>query len=552
MHEPYLTPLDCLYKWEKTRPNDIYLKQPRNRIWQEYSWKDVADEARSMANALADLDVKKGDRVAIISKNCAEWIISDLAIMMNGAISVPLYPTQSDEAIQYVLEHSGAAVAFLGKLDNPEHMQKIIPVNIKKIGFNYEGIHAPLMWNDLIKHFAPVVKPYHPTLDDIYTLIYTSGTTGNPKGVVNTYSAASYAATQNLTNFSVNSQDHVLSFLPLAHVAERILVELPSLYGGFTVSFSESLETFPQDLWLVKPTRFFAVPRLWTKYRMAILENIPQKKLDILLSIPLVSGYIKKKIRKSLGLENATICASGAAPLAMPVLQWFKRLGITIQEGYGMSENWGYASFNTVGNIQLGTVGKPSPGADIKISEIGEILIKSPATMQGYYLDEEKTREVIKDGYYHTGDKGQLCKDGFLTITGRIKDTFKTSKGEFINPSHIENLLAENTGIEQLCVLGLGLPQPLALVVLSAQAKAKPQQQVTEELRHTFDKVNSVLKSHEVLNGLVVVKDEWLPENNLMTPTLKVKRNEVADRYQAIIQKYADSKTVVWESSHSL
>ncbi len=547
MPEQYLTPLDCLYKWEKTRPNDIYLRQPRNRIWQEYSWKDVADEARRMAAALAELDIKKGDRVAIISKNCAEWIISDLAIMMNGAISVPLYPTQSDETIQFVLEHCGASVAFLGKLDNPQHIQKLIPAKIRQIGFNYPGIDAPLMWNELIKHFSPLVNAYHPTLDDIFTLIYTSGTTGNPKGVVNNYRSAAFTVTQHVKTFALKQKDHAISFLPLAHVAERVMVELPSLYAGYTVSFAESLDTFAEDVCLVKPTRFFSVPRLWTKFQMGVLEKIPQKKLDTLFKIPLVRGFIKKKILRGLGLDNAVMCISGAAPLAASVIQWYQRLGINIQEAYGMSENWSYGSANRVDDIRIGTVGQPLPGCEVKISELGEILIKSPATMQGYYLDEEKTREVIKDGYYHTGDKGQLCKDGFLTITGRIKDTFKTSKGEFITPSHIENLLAENTSIEQLCVLGLGLAQPLALVVLSEQAKTKPQHEVAHELRNTFCSVNRKLESHEVLNALVVVKDNWLPENGLMTPTLKVKRNEIADHYQATIEKHAESKTVVWE-----
>jgi len=547
MTEQYLTPLDCLYRWEKECPEDIYLRQPRNRIWQEYSWQDVADEARQMAAALKKLNIKKGHRVAIISKNCAEWIISDLAIMMNGAISVPLYPTQSDESMQYILQHSGASVVFVGKLDNPEQVQTIIPENITQIGFNYDGIHAPLMWNDLIQQHAPLANPYHPRLDDIFTIVYTSGTTGNPKGVVNNYRSASFAATQGVNNFGLSQKDHAISFLPLAHVAERVMVELPSLYAGYTVSFAESLETFAQDVRLVNPTRFFSVPRLWSKFQMGILEKLPQKKLDVLLSIPLVSGFIKKKIRKGLGLDNANMFISGAAPLAVPVMQWFQRLGINIQEGYGMSENWAYCSVNRNEDIRLGTVGQPLNGCNIKISDIGEILIKSPATMQGYYLDEEKTHEVIKEGFYHTGDKGQLCQDGFLTITGRIKDTFKTSKGEFITPSHIENLLAENTNIEQLCVMGLGLAQPMALVVLSEQAQQKPKQQVSDELKTTLHKVNNILKSHEVLNGLIVVKEEWLPENNLLTPTLKVKRNEVAQRYQAIVNEYAEAKTVVWE-----
>ncbi len=547
MTKPYLTPLECLYKWENTRPEYIYLRQPRNRIWQEYSFKDVAYEARCMAEALRSLDVKKGDRVAILSKNCAEWIISDLAIMMLGAISVPLYPTQSDDSIKYVLEHSDASIVFVGKLDNPKHVQTIIPQKIQQIGFNYDGITAPLMWNDLVKQHDPLAQPYLPTYEDIYTIVYTSGTTGNPKGVINNYYAASFAATQGVNSFGLTQQDHAISFLPLAHVAERVLVELPSLYAGYTVSFAESLETFAQDLQLVNPTRFFSVPRLWTKFQMGILEKLPQKKLNLLLSIPFVAGLVKKKIRKGLGLDNSNMFISGAAPLAVSVMEWFARLDIHIQEGYGMSENLAYGSVNRSEDNRFGTVGQPLEDCEIKISDIGEILIKSPATMQGYYLDDAKTKEVLKDGFYHTGDKGELCEDGFLKITGRIKDTFKTAKGEFITPSHIENMLVENTNIEQLCVLGLGLPQPMALIVLSEQAQTKPQQQVSDELTITFNKVNKTLNSHEVLNGLIIVKEEWLPENGLMTPTLKVKRNEVAQHYQEIVEQYAESKAVVWE-----
>ena len=542
-----ITPLDCLYKWEKLVPNKVYLRQPRNRIWQEYSWKQVADEARSMAAAIADLNLEKGSRIAIISKNCAEWIISDLAIMMSGCISVPLYPTQSDESIQFVLEHSGASLVFVGKLDNPEQIQRIVPDNITQIGFNYEGIHAPLMWNDLIKKYAPIENAYQPKMDDIFTITYTSGTTGHPKGVVNDYKSASFVLNNSVKQFNLTPNDHSMSFLPLAHVAERVMVELPSLYVGFTVSFTESLATFAQDLRMVNPSRFFSVPRLWTKFQMGILEKMPQSKLDTLLSIPLLSWYVKKKIRKGLGLDNAKTFISGAAPLSPSVMEWFSRLGINIQEGYGMSENWAYGSVNPKDDIRIGTVGKAMPKSEIKISEIGEILIKSPATMRGYYLDEEKTSEVIINDFYHTGDKGEICKDGYIKITGRIKDTFKTAKGEFITPSLIESLVLENTHIEQVCVMGLGMPQPMALVVLSEQAQTLSRAEVNHGLEKTLATVNKQVKSHEVLNGLFVVKDEWLPENGLMTPTLKVKRNEVAAYYQSLVEEHAEAKAVVWE-----
>ncbi len=543
----YLTPVECLHKWEHEAPEKICLRQPRNRIWQEYSWEQVADEVRRMAAALMALKLEKGSRVAIISKNCAEWIMADLAIMMSGCISVPLYPMQSLDSMKFVLEHSGASLVFVGKLDNPQQVQGIIPASVTQVGFNYANVHTPHMWNDLIKQHEPIESPYEPSLDDTFTIVYTSGTTGNPKGVVHNFRSASFSVTQNLIEFKVTPYEHFLSYLPLAHVVERMFVEMGGIYAGFCVSFVESLDTFAEDLRLVSPTRFIGVPRIWSKFQQLILEKLPQKKLDTLLNIPLIGWLVKKKIRRSLGLNNTTMQGSGAAPLPVAVLEWFSRLDIDILEGYGMTENLCYGSCNPADDIRFGTVGKLYRLGEAKISAQGEVLLKSQANMQGYYLDDEKTQEVMQGGYYHTGDKGEISSDGYLTLLGRIKDTFKTAKGEFITPSFIEGLLAVNTSIEQVCVLGLGLPQPLALVVLSAQAQAKSKQVMTQELETTFHGVNKRLSSHEVLNGLIVVKEEWLPGNGLMTPTLKIKRNQVAEHYRTLVEKNAEVKAIVWE-----
>jgi len=547
MTNNYKTPLECLYHWEKTASNHVYLKQPRNRQWYEYTWKEVGQQARRMASALADLGLERGDKVAIISKNCAEWIISDLAIMMGGYVSVPLYPLQSDDSMRYVLEHSGSKVIFVGKLDNPKQVQSILPNNITKIGYNYDGIHTELKWNDLIKEYDPIAKDHYPAMDDIFTIVYTSGTTGNPKGVVHTYKSASFSGSNGVKTFNVNQQDSYLSFLPLAHVAERILVELSSLYSGAEVSFAESLDTFAEDLQIVSPTRFFSVPRLWSKFQMGVLEKLPQKKLDKLLRIPLLNRVVKKKIRKGLGLDNSTMVIAGAAPMPIPVLKWFAKLDIHIQEGYGMSENFAYGCINRKESIRMGTVGTQMPGGEVKISEEGEILFKSDALMEGYYLEDEKTAEVIKGGYYYTGDAGFIDDEGFVKVTGRIKDNFKTSKGEFVEPAKIEGLLAENTDVEQICVVGLGMVQPICLAVLSEAAREKSKDVVHEDLKKTLSTVNSALQSHEVLNGLIVVKDDWTPENGFMTPTLKIKRHEVSTRYKDLVEQHAECKEVVWE-----
>jgi len=547
MTTEFPTILEKFYYWEQTTPNDVFLRQPINRIWREYTWEEVGNQARRIASALKDLGLPEGSRIALISKNCAEWFIADLAIMLNGFISVPLYAQQPDDAMRYVLNHSGAEVVFVGKLDDPAHIQSIIPDNITQIAMPYEGVSTELQWNDLLTKYSPLAENYYPTLDDIFTLIYTSGTTGNPKGVVHTYRKPAFVIEHGMPEFNVKRKDSLFSFLPLAHVVERMLVEVGSFYTGNTVSFSESLETFSQDLYQVQPTVFFSVPRLWTKFQFGILEKMPQGKLDKLLSIPLINGFVKKRIRKALGLSRAHLILSGAAPVPVPMMEWFGKIGINIQEAYGATEALCYGFFNRKDDIRMGTVGKPLPELDVKLDENGEILLRCGSVMVGYYMEPDKTEETMVDGYYRTGDVGEFDNDGYLKITGRIKDAFKTQKGEFVSPAEIENKFAENTFIEQICILGRGLVQPLALVMLSESAQSHPKQYVHKKLKHTMDKINQDLKSHEVLNGMIVVKDEWLPDNGFMTPTLKIKRNIMEKYYQPLMEQYSECREVVWE-----
>ena len=548
MLEPVQTPLDYLYRWEKLDPHGCYLRQPCNGEWHEYTWREVADTARRVASALQSLGVKKGGRVAILSKNCAEWIIADLAMMMAGAISVPLFPMQSKESMLHVLEHSEASVLFLGKLDNLPEVINDLSDSITTIGFNYDGVEAQLKWDDVVKKYSPIMEPCRPELESIFTIVYTSGTTGYPKGVQHSYRAISFVSSNNVKESNLNQNDRFLSFLPLAHVAERVLVEFSSLYAGCAVSFVESLDTFANDIKHIKPTVFGAVPRIWVKLQMKVLEKISQETLINILRVPILGWFVKRKIRRNLGLEKVKDFISGAAPLPESVMVFFRRLGINIQELYGMTENLAYGTFNKKEDIRFGTVGTNRLGGEMKISDEGEVLFRSPAIMKGYYLDKEKTYEVIDYlDFYHTGDAGEICEDGFLKITGRIKDTFKTSKGEFITPTIIEEMLSENTSIEQVCVVGLGMPQPMALVVLSESARSMPKDELSNDLFSTYQKVNAGLKSHETINSLIVVKDEWVPGDYFMTPTLKIKRNELFDNYRHILDRNSEVRGVVWE-----
>ncbi|HEY1077756.1 MAG TPA: AMP-binding protein, partial [Fontimonas sp.] len=323
-----------------------------------------------------------------------------------------------------------------------------------------------------------------------------------------------------------------------------------SIYLGAEVWFLENLEKLPEQLKEVAPTRFFGVPLVYNRIQSGILRKMPQEKLDRLLKIPLLSGYVKKKIKKGVGLQNARYLFVGAAPMPVSLMQWFQKIGITVLQGYGMTENNIYATASLPKANRLGAVGRAMPGADMRLADDGEIQFRHAGVTPGYYKDPEKTAELFTaDGWLRTGDKGRIDEDGYLYITGRVKDIFKTLKGKYVAPAPIEGALARNTDIDQLCFVGTGLKQPIMVVTLSQQGLSKPRAECEKGLVAEMSAVNATLEAHEQIAKLFVAKDAWTIDNNIMTPTMKVKRNEVEKRYLAQITATAeDYKTkVVWE-----
>jgi len=348
-------------------------------------------------------------------------------------------------------------------------------------------------------------------------------------------------------NLGIVEPEQWFSYLPLSHIAERALMEMVAITTGSTISFAESLDTFAQNLRDTQPTIFGGVPRIYAKFQEGVLAKLPQQKLDTLLRIPLLNSFIKKSIVKKLGLARARIVVSGAAPTPSSLQEWFKRIGVDIRETYGMTENTAFSHSNYQ-EIKIGTVGQPFPTVETKISNEGEILIRHAALMKGYYKDEATTKAVFtNDGYLRTGDQGSIDAEGYLTITGRVKDQFKTDKAKFIAPALIETKLT-NPDLDQICVVGMGIPQPIALVVLSASGKAKPKQQLEQELEALLNRVNPTLESYEQLTTVVILKDEWTIENGLLTPSMKVKRNEIEKIHlPKYPQWYHEERVVVWE-----
>ncbi|SQD79387.1 AMP-binding protein [Moritella yayanosii] len=548
--EPNLnTPLDALLHWEKHRANEVYLRQPINGTFHEFTWSQVADQTKRIAQALQSLGLTPGDKIAILAKNSAEWFINDFAIMYAGYISVPIYSTANAKTINYVLEHSEAKVLFVGKLDNYQSLEGKIPADIITISYPYETLTCQYKWNDLLEQHPPLATPAQINLEDLMSIIYTSGSTGDPKGVMITFAAFKSASQNIIKSLGIIPGDRLLSYLPLAHITERVYIEGSSIFAGEgVVSFVESLDTFVSNIQSVEPTLFISVPRLWTRFQMGILQKMPAHKLNFLLKIPFVSGLVKAKIKRGLGLQHARMLGCGSAAVSPALLKWYERLGLNITEAWGMTENLAYGTLNHPFNPQkIGTIGKPGAGVDLKISAIGEILVKGDGLMTGYYKDEAQTKESFdEDGYFKTGDKGEIDSHGYVKITGRVKDIFKTSKGKYVTPVPIECKFGENPNIEQICITGSALTQPIALVVLSPEAREQGQEVMTINLEETRQHINKSLESHARIGHIIVLKDEWTVDNGLLTPTLKFKRHELESRFKPLYEEQHQDK-IVWE-----
>jgi long-chain acyl-CoA synthetase len=542
---------DALLDWAGKTPDRIFLHQPVNGELRTYTWQEAADESRRMASALLGLGLKNGDKVAILAKNSAEWMLADLAISMAGLISVPIYPTAGVDTISYVLGHSEASAVFVGKLDEPEVAAAAIPRSMPSIAFPYPIEDCQLEWQSLVESNEPLETLNKAAADDVMTILYTSGSTGKPKGVVLTYGAYHYTSTEAIETIGVDSTDHLFSYLPLAHITERTCTEGPAIYAGTECSFSESLKTFTADLKRASPSIFISVPRLWVKFQSGVHAKIPPARLKLLLSVPIVGKLISARIRKELGFGNCRSYGSGSAPISPLTLKWYQKLGVDIGEGWGMSETAGFACGNTPFQPRrIGTIGVPLNGTEMKLSEEGEILIRSPGLFREYYKQPELTAEVFtEDGYFHTGDKAEWDDEAeAYRITGRVKDIFKSAKGKYVTPVPIESSLSGNPLLEQICVMGSGLPAPVAVVVLSEAAHHLPKENVASSLKATLDDVNRHLESHERMSNIIVVDDEWTTENGLLTPTLKVKRDVLEQRYKDLISQKFSAK-IAWETA---
>ncbi|MBO3274076.1 AMP-binding protein [Pseudomonas schmalbachii] len=532
--------------WESTTPDAIYLTEPcPDGSVIDYSWREVGDQARRMAAHLATLELPAQSSIGIFAGNSAHWIIADLAIWMAGHVSVPIYTSANADTVGYVIGHADVRLMFVGRLDGGrvgwDKVSGAVPAALPLIDLPRSARGEGPTWQQIVAQAQPLAEVALPSPEALATIIYTSGSTGRPKGVMHSfggmYAGPDVSQVMYDKRRGTSTSDRLLSYLPLAHTAERAVVEAVSLYSGCRVFFNESLQTFSDDLRRARPTIFMSVPRLWGKFFHGINERIPAEVQAAAFADPEKAPAMRAQILGALGLDQCHTGLSGSAPLPSAVHNWYRELGLELLEGYGMSENFGVSHFSLYGDVRIGYVGAPIPGVRCRIAADGEILVRSPCQMMGYYKEPALTAECYtEDGLFHTGDRGEVDEQGRLRITGRVKDLFKTAKGKYVAPVPIEARLGNHNLVEAACVVGVGMPQPIALLNVSADTRqaltcGERKDAVMTELEILLDEVNARFEAHEQLDCLVVMQEPWSIDNGLLTPTLKIRRSVIEERY---------------------
>ena len=551
--------LDYVYDHETARANEVYLTQPLggDKV-ADYTWAQTMDQARRMAAHLQSLGFEPGARIGILSKNCAHFFMAELAIWMAGYTTVAIFPTEGPDTVNYVLTHSEASLLFVGKLDSWDKQEKGVPAKLPRIAFPLAPKTSYDTWDALTAKTKPLTGKPARKGTDLAMLIYTSGSTGQPKGVMHSFERIT-AASEGITNrmnqtLGAGVANRILSYLPLAHVFERAFVECYSYVAGNThVFFAETLETFVKDLNRARPTLFISVPRLWLKFMQGVSAKMPPAKLKRLLSIPIVKGIVAKKVLTQLGLDQARLAGSGSAPLPPSLIQWYRKLGLNLVEGYAMTEDFAYSHTMTETHNEVGYVGLPYDGVEVRIGDGNEIQIKSPGKMVGYYKRPDLDAEVFtEDGFFKTGDQGERRPDGQLKITGRVKELFKTAKGKYVAPAPIENTLNSHPMIESSMVSGVGQAASYALVVLAEELRPKlgdaaVRAEVSEAMDTLLKETNKGLADYEKMQMIVIAREPWSIENGCLTPTMKIKRSKIEANVASTVDSWFEGKDkVLW------
>lgn len=551
------SPLEYFYKWEKSTPDLIFTRQSLGSgKWHELSWREYSDQARRLAGFLRDQSYPPGSRIALWSVNTVDWVVADLAIMLAGHVSVPINPAQDAETVKYFLEHSETKLALLGIFSEAGNVDDILGSDITRVAMmGYSGT-ADIALKDVVKSHPPLTESPVPDGEELMTIIYSSGTTGLPKGIMHlhrTHGLLAEKASEILRLKMYDPSDPVsrmrtFSFLPMAHIAEKNSVWLSSLYNNAELSISAGLDSFVDEIRSIQPTFFFGVPRIWENFRTRVIAELPDA-----VTPEKLTEDVRALILKQLGLSAVTCCISGGAPIAAKVHEWYVSLGLNLREAYGTTETSGTATFSPPDKTPVpGCAGNGQGVAEIKISDQGEILVKTDGLMSGYYKNPEKTAEVLVDGWYHTGDAGRLDDNGDLWVTGRLGSVFKSTKGKFVHPEPIEDQFGGVSEIEQLMVFGHGFEQPMMLITLSEAARKKAKNEVETGLLAALNRINETLAAYERVKQIFICDDEWTVTSGMITATLKAKRPVIEVAYIDRVRDNLNKATVCWLSKSAM
>ena len=580
---------DFPYYQLENYPQEGALVSKVNGTWVKTSTQQYIDQANAISRGLIKLGVKANDKVAIISMtNRTQWNICDIGILQTGAQDVPIYPTISEQDYEYVLNHSESKYVFVSCKEVLDKINKIKANVPTLLGvYSFEDIDGCDSWQEVItlgndnQDLQQEVQKRMDAVqeDDLATLIYTSGTTGRPKGVMLSHKNIACNAKHSKGRLPIEmGKSKALSFLPVCHIYERMLLYMYQ-YCGVSIHFAESLETISDNLKEIHPEVMTAVPRLLEKVydkiiaKGADLTGVKKKLFFWAVDLGLQwepygqNGWVyetKLKVARKLIFSkwqealggNLKAIASGSAALQPRLARVFNAAGCPVMEGYGLTETSPVVTVNDLrnGGFRIGSVGKALPDTEVKIAEDGEILIKGPQVMQGYYKDPEQTAEVLKNGYFHTGDIGEIDNDGFLKITDRKKSMFKTSGGKYVAPQLIENAMKQSSFIEQILVVGDGEKMPAALIqpnwdwinqwsaikghdISKDTAVASQDQKLIDRIQEEINFHNEGFGSWEKVKTFQLTPDLWSIEAGHLTPTMKSKRKVIKEMYKDLYEK---------------
>lgn len=535
------TLLADLQRWATERAAQPWLVEQWSAHSRVVTWRDGAAEIRAAAAWFADKAEKTGTRIGLLSANSAHWMLTDYAIMAAGHVTVPIFTTMNAETVQYAAEFAGIDILVLGNAANWEAVRSAVPHHVKIVRIpGAPEVDGATSWDQVIQEGA--VLPPAGEVDEhgLATIVFTSGTTGKPKGVMHSMSSLRQAALGMAQVAGTGVESRFLSYLPLAHLAERVVVENHAMVYGGTIYFNESLDSFLNDLRIASPTFLLGVPRIWEKLQQVVLghlvslEELEQARRDGEVST------LASKVKTFLGLEKIEYVLTSTAPTPAQLKAWYDELGIVLYDGYGQSEILPVCG-NRPSDRKLDSIGQAAFGVEIRIAEDGEIMARGGGTSLGYYNDNEKTRETFEaDGWVHTGDRGRIDDDGHVFITGRVKEIFKTARGKYVAPAPIEGRFIEAVAAEQACLTGLGLTQTVMIAVLAESVAERSDDSLAEELIDWTQGINATLEKHERIGALILTRAAWTQENEMLTHTLKMKRDAVEKKYEAALAQAAE------------